>query len=143
MSAQRKILARYGHPNAQYQAVYCELWKVSERFPWFPTDRIFINKDFRKKLEAAFANLERVGLQGEIKTYDGCFNERKVRDSDDATSLHAWGMAIDLNASTEKRGRKDTDWSGRFIAIMTAQGLFWGGHFHTVPDNMHWALYDG
>ncbi len=32
-----------------------------------------------------------------IKTYDGCFNIRKVRGGN-RPSLHAWGLAIDLNA---------------------------------------------
>lgn len=120
-----------------------ELWPVKSIFNWFPAEKIFINKDFRKKLEAAFIYLEAAGIQSEIKTFDGCFNERNVRDNDHALSLHAWGLAIDLNAEIEKRGRIGTDWSGRFIAIMQAQGIYWGGRFHTVPDPMHFAMYDG
>jgi hypothetical protein len=142
MTAQTQILRKYGHPNDQYAAVYCELWPVQKRFPWFPAKKIFINKDFRKKLETAFANLERAGIQSEIKTFDGCYNKRKVRGSDDSTSLHAWAMAIDLNAGVEKLGQQETHWSGQFIAVMLAAGLYWGGNWHR-KDPMHFALFNG
>lgn len=143
MTAQQEIFARYGLPDAQYQADHCAIWDIGKQFPWFPAKRIFINNDFRGKLEKALTKLEELGLEKEIKTYDGCFNQRKVRGFQNATSLHAWGAAIDLNASLEKMGQKFTGWSEKFLETMKGEGLYWGGNWVHRKDPMHFALYNG
>lgn len=142
MSAAQFLINKYGAPGADYEAKYCVLWQVKEDFPWFPAKRIFINVDFKNKLFNAFTELEKAGLHKEIKTYDGCLAIRTVRGRS-STSLHAWGAAIDLNASAEKLGQAKTNFSGRFIAIMKAAGLFWGGDWIHRKDPMHFALYNG
>lgn len=88
-SPQQKLYTKFGLPNAQYQAVYCELWEVKKQFSWFPAKHFMVNKDFRKLLERAFVNLERAGCHTEIKTYDGCLSGRAVRGYSDTLSLHA------------------------------------------------------
>lgn len=91
--------------------------------------KIFINKDFKNKLYNAFKeDLETNNLQSEIKTFDGCFQQRTVRGSD-MISLHSWAMAIDINASTEKLGQVKSTLSPKFIEIMLKNGLFWGGNY--------------
>jgi len=142
MNAQKEILKKYGKPDVIYQSKYCILWMIQIDFPWFPKERIFINKDFKNKLYAAFKELEAAGLHTEIKTEDGCFEIRKVRANANLTSLHSWAMAMDLNAAAEKLGQVKTNWSPEFIAIMTKY-VFWGGNFHDRHDNMHFALYNG
>lgn len=155
MSAQKILLDKYGEPGAAYQSKHCVLWKIQEDFPWFanvlntatddPDDyvvNVLINKDFKNKLMVAFKNLEKAGCHKEITNYDGCYNSRTVRGRN-STSLHAWAVAIDLNAEKEKLAQKNTHWSGQFIAIMKAAGLFWGGDFKSRIDSMHFALLNG
>ncbi len=142
MGAQIAIIKKFGQPGLDYQIKYCDLWEVQKDFAWFPAKKILINKEFKAKLFVALTNIERAGLQHEIKTFDGCYNERSVRGMD-STSLHAWAMAIDINAATEKLAQQSTNFSGQFIAIMKAAGLFWGGDFKSRLDSMHFALYNG
>lgn len=136
------IIKKYGLPGAEYQARYCVLWKIADDFPWFPAKKIFINKEFKDKLFSAFTNLKKAGIEKEIKTFDGCYNDRSVRGRK-STSLHAWAMAIDLNASLNKLGQKNTGWSGQFVAIMKAAGIYWGGDWLGRKDPMHFALFNG
>lgn len=142
MSAQQILLQKYGEPDAAYQAKFCEIWRVQQDFAWFPANRFLVNSDFKKMLETAFANIEAAGLQSEIKTFDGCYNNRMVRGAN-TTSLHAWAAAIDLNASIEARGQHATHWTQDFLQIMKDAGIFWGGDFHTIVDNMHFSMLDG
>lgn len=142
MSAQQTILLKYGPPDATYQAKYCAMWDVQKEFPWFPAKRMFINNDFKAQLQEAFTVLQAAGVHTEIKTFDGCYNDRSVRGRD-SKSLHAWGLAIDLNASVEKLSQSDTHWSEQFISIMEASGIYWGGRWISRKDPMHFALYNG
>lgn len=146
------ILPHYGLPDESYQEKYCEIWKPQQDFPWMihvtnaatnePVERVLINTEFKNKLIKAFGNLYKAGVHTEIKTWDGCYNQRDVRGMN-TTSLHAWAMAVDLNASIEKLAQQNTHWSGQFIAIMKAAGLFWGGDWTGRKDSMHFALYNG
>lgn len=142
MTTTSMILAKYGEPGVIYQSKFCEVWKIADDFSWFPASKIFINSDFKKKLFSAFFNLEKTGCSKEIKTFDGCYNDRTVRGRN-STSLHAWAMAIDLNASLEKLGQVNTGWSGQFVAIMKAAGIYWGGDWISRKDPMHFALFNG
>lgn len=142
MTAQQEILAKYGEPGPEYQRKYCEVWSVQEQFPWFPVKNIFINKDFAAKLTTAFSKLQAMNLHREIKTFDGCYNDRKVRGKS-VQSLHSWAMAIDLNASIEKLGQTTTHFSEALIKIMIESGIFWGGNYHGRKDPMHFSLYNG
>lgn len=135
-----QILAQYGSPDATYQINYCMIWQVQQDFPWFPKKAFLVNKDFQKKLFEAFTELQAEGLHTEIKTFDGCYNLRNTRDSS-LPSLHSWAMALDINAAIEKLGQKTTNWSDRFIEIMTAH-VYWGGQFISRKDPMHFSLFN-
>jgi len=149
MTAQQQLTAKYGEPDHAHVVSSCETWNVQQEFPWFPAKAFLINKDFRALLTKAFKALEAAGLQGEIKTYDGCYNDRPVRGASSVSSLHAWAAAIDLNAKTNGMVENPTpdqrrgSWSQAFINTMKAAGVFYGGDFHHRADPMHWALLDG
>ena len=152
MTAQTQITNKYGIPSKEYREKYCEIWDIAKDFSWCldikvgtteaPFKRLFINKDFKSKIFVAFTNLEKAGLHKEIKTYDGCYVERKVRGRE-SMSIHSWAMAIDFNASLEGLGHTHTNWSGQFVAIMKAAGMFWGGDWRGRKDPMHFSLYNG
>jgi D-alanyl-D-alanine carboxypeptidase len=140
--AQKQLMDKYGFPDLAYQTRHCEVWEVKKDFSWFPAKKFMVNKDFKKMLFKAFSNLEKAGLHREIKTFDGCYNPRSVRGGS-ALSLHAWAAAIDLNAAIEKLGQEKTNFSGSFIAIMKAAGIFWGGHYLNRKDPMHFSMLNG
>lgn len=144
MSAQQQLTEKYGQPDSAYQAKFCEIWTIKQDFPWFPTNRMLINKDFKTLLFNAFTQIQAAGLQDEIKTFDGCYNNRSVRGLN-STSLHAWAAAIDMNASIEALGQQTTNWTSDFLHIMRDASIFWGGDFHNAArhDGMHFALLDG
>lgn len=93
-------------------------------------------------LQAAFDEVAASGLAWAIdlvstNTYGGCFNPRYARLSQSTGSIsrHAWGMAIDVNVSTNGQGsvpRLDC----RVVRIFRKHGFAWGGNF-LVPDGMH------
>lgn len=148
MTAQQLLLQKYGPPDEHYEEAFCFIWEVKKDFPWFPASHFEVNKDFKDVLFKAFTALQEAGLHTEIKTFDGCHNDRMVRGAS-STSLHAWDAAIDLNASTngmvvnptpdQRRGT----WTQAFIDTMKAAGLFFGGDFIHRADPMHWGLYNG
>lgn len=148
MSAQEELLQKYGSPSHEYINKYCTVWEVKADFPWFPAQSFLINKDFQVKVKEAFTKLQEAGIEAEIKTFDGCYNDRDVRGSS-ATSLHAWAAAIDLNAACDGMvvnptpQQREGTWSPQFITLMKDAGLFYGGDFKLRADPMHWALLDG
>src|ERR1700744_5557816 len=99
MSAQQQLMAKYGPPDHAHIVKFCSTWHVKQDFPWFPASAFLINNDFKALLYKAFKELEAAGLHTEIKTYDGCYNDRPVRGSENVASLHSWACAIDLNAA--------------------------------------------
>lgn len=153
MTAQQIIIGKYGLPGAEYENKFMEVWQVAAQFDWFNkvinsatgkgTEKIYLNRDFKNKLIEAFKMLECNGAYKEIKTFDGCYQIRKVRGAISTSSLHSWGMAIDLNAAKEKLGQEKTFWSNKFINTMLDAGLFWGGSWKSRKDSMHFALYNG
>lgn len=77
---------------------------------------------------------------------DWGYAHRFIRGSKTTLSNHSWGLAIDLDATTNpmqarKPGkpvaRTVTD---RVVAVMAAHGFFWGGLYASRPDPMHFEI---
>lgn len=102
-----------------------------------PVERIFCNKDIHEPLLAVMDNLITSGCHKELKTFDGCYNVRYVRGSDQVFSFHSWGLAIDLNAKDNPLGAVQHGWSDAFIRCWADIGWVWGGDFRTRRDPMH------
>ena len=114
------------------------LWDVpSEMEIGVIPKRIYCNKDMIKPLTLAFQNLIKTGFVKELKTWDGCFNIRNKRGAS-STSLHSWGVAIDVNSSWNGYGKKPTLSDG-FVKCFTDNGFDWGGMW-SKPDGMHFQL---
>ena len=94
-------------------------------------------------LRAALAELARRGLARLVDPgdYAGCYAPRRIQPRGQL-SLHAWGLAVDLNASSNPfRGRSRQD--PRLVRIMERHGFTWGGRWPTRPDPMHFELRGG
>lgn len=98
------------------------------------------NRRFFAPLRAALGALERRGLSRLVDRadYAGCYAPRRIPGSG-SLSLHAWGLAIDLNAARNPQygsSRHDP----RLVRAMERAGFTWGGRWPTAPDPMHFEL---
>jgi hypothetical protein len=112
--------------------------------------RIYMNADMKEPLYAVLNELH----EGDIKTWDGVFNIRPIRgyenlylklievgnlsEASKYLSSHSWGMAIDINASTNKLNTKG-DMNHRIVETFLKHGFMWGGNFKRL-DPMHFEL---
>jgi hypothetical protein len=99
--------------------------------------RVWGHEAMEAPLKEAFRLLCDQGLAGELRTYDGCFNIRKMT-SGRSYSVHSWGMAVDLNAGTNGY-KRDPSLSPDFVQCFTDAGFEWGGDWQT-PDGMHFQI---
>ncbi len=98
--------------------------------------RVSCNRKFLPQLERAMNALVTQGLGSTIHSFDGCFSSRFVMRSPSASiSHHAWGIAVDVNADTNRFGSPPSQ-DPRLVALMERWGFTWGGNW-IVPDGMH------
>jgi hypothetical protein len=93
------------------------------------------------RLFAALAEIEQQGLAELIRPgdYGGCYVPRFIdRNPDLPLSMHAFGLAADLNVSTNLLG-SEGDMDPRVVAIFEKWGFTWGGVWDR-PDPMHFEL---
>jgi D-alanyl-D-alanine carboxypeptidase len=91
-------------------------------------------------LSSAMAQLRRRGLGHlvDVAQYAGCYAPRRIQPSG-TLSLHAWGLAVDLNAASNPLGGESSQ-DPRLVRSMERHGFYWGGDFATVPDPMHFEF---
>jgi hypothetical protein len=91
-------------------------------------------------LRSAMAELRRRGLGHLVDPaeYAGCYAPRRIQPSG-TLSLHAWGLAVDLNAASNPFGGESNQ-DPRLVRAMERHGFSWGGDFPTVPDPMHFEF---
>lgn len=99
--------------------------------------RIYGHKLMEAPLKQAFKNLVDRGYAKELKTFDGCTNVRP-KTGGSGWSVHAWGLAVDLNAAENGYGKKPKLSSG-FIKCFTDAGFTAGANWST-PDGMHFQF---
>lgn len=99
--------------------------------------RLYCNKRMAAPLTIAFQNIINRGLVSQLKTWDGCFNIRQKRGGT-SSSLHSWGLAIDINAAWNQFGKEPT-MSPALVACFTDAGFDWGGTW-LKKDGMHFQL---
>jgi D-alanyl-D-alanine carboxypeptidase-like protein len=99
------------------------------------------NRRIVEPLRRALRSLEQRGLSNVVDRadYAGCFAPRRIPGSG-SLSLHAWGLAIDINAAANPR-LGDSRQDRRLVRAMEAAGFTWGGRWPTVPDPMHFELH--
>jgi len=142
-----RLKARFGEPavGLPYGSDWIRLdprWVrrtiVSRRVPILGT--VTCHREMLPPLRRALGELRRRGLSRLVnpRDYAGCYAPRRIQ-ARGQLSLHAWGVAIDLNASANPfMGRSHQD--RRLVRAMERQGFTWGGDWPTRPDPMHFEL---
>lgn len=97
---------------------------------------VVCHRDILPALEGAMRELEEAGLASAVDPgdYAGCYGPRLIGPGQ-ALSRHAWGIAVDLNATTNAYGDPPTI-DGRVVDTMARWGFTWGGAWLN-PDGMH------
>jgi hypothetical protein len=93
------------------------------------------------QLQAALSEIESAGLAGELRPddYGGCYVPRFIdRNPSLPLSMHAFGLAVDINVSTNQLGTEG-DMNPRIVEIFERWGFVWGGDW-SRPDPMHFEL---
>lgn len=96
------------------------------------------------QLFGALREIQRTGLAGLIDAPDyrasgGCYVSRTIMwDPHNPPSMHAWGLAIDMNVARNPYGRTPTQ-DPRVVGIFKRWGFAWGGDWQ-IPDGMHFEL---
>lgn len=145
MVTSAQCLKKYGEPEKENNMV---LWDVpTELEIGVIPKRIYCNKDLIQPLSKAFKALIDTGAVNELKTWDGCFNIRKKRGLN-SSSLHSWGIAIDMNQSHNRLGLTRekaiqmglVPFTDKFVKCFTENGFTWGGDWVNRSDMMHFEL---
>jgi len=135
MVTSKDCLLKYGAAETEKHMV---LWDVpSELEIGVIPKRLYCNKDLVAPLSQAFKNLIESNCVSELKTWDGCFNIRKMRGLK-SMSLHSWGIAIDVNAAWNGLNKKPV-LSKAFVQCFKDAGFDWGGDWQRL-DGMHFQL---
>lgn len=93
------------------------------------------------QLLAALREIEAAGLDRHIdrSDYGGCWVPRHIMfNPSRALSMHAWGLALDFNVSTNQYGA-EPQMPPEIVEIFERWGFSWGGYWST-PDGMHFEL---
>lgn len=93
------------------------------------------------RLSGALGDVVEAGLANEIRPgdYGGCYVPRFIdRDPTKPLSNHAFGLAVDLNVSTNGLGTRG-DMHPDVVRIFQGWGFNWGGLW-SRPDPMHFEL---
>lgn len=141
---------KFGAPGGNLEGQYMTVWSVPAdirsqlshvRFSALGTtgfpSKIYMNNLLKAPLERSLRNLIAKNFHREMKTWDGCYIIRNARGLS-SWSLHAWGLAIDVNAATNRLGAKPILTNG-FVKCFTDAGFDWGGIWKR-PDGMHFQL---
>lgn len=136
MVTSQQALKKYGQPSPSNPHLI--LWDIpTELEIGLIPKRIYCNKDMVTPLSQAFKKLIATGCVKELKTWDGCFNIRKMRGLT-SMSLHSWAIAVDVNAF-ENGLNQVPKLSKEFVECFTTSGFDWGGTWKR-KDGMHFQL---
>ncbi|MGI9016613.1 MAG: M15 family metallopeptidase [Euzebya sp.] len=93
------------------------------------------------QMYGALSEVQAAGLAPLIDTsqYGGCWVARHIDFNPfKPISMHGWGLAVDMNVSTNQLGAQPT-MDPRIVAIFDRWGFVWGGRW-SRPDGMHFEL---
>lgn len=89
-----------------------------------------------------FARIRREGFWSKLENFGGCYADRAI-GAGKKRSTHAWGIAVDLNTTTNAQGTAG-DMSPDIVRIFEAEGFLWGGSWEgRSRDPMHFQFAEG
>jgi D-alanyl-D-alanine carboxypeptidase-like protein len=109
---------------------------VEQRVPLLGV--IACNRKLIPQLTGAMRELIARGLGGLIRTSNGCYSPRMQVGNTYALSRHAYGIAVDVNATRNPYGEPPVQ-DARLVEVMERWGFTWGGRW-LVPDGMHFEF---
>ena len=102
--------------------------------------RVTAHRKAAPNITAFFALVDAAGHSDLIKTFDGCYEDRPKRMSNQL-SMHGRGAAFDIDAGTNNQGDAHGDMPQALVDIARSLGFFWGGDFRgQYVDKMHFQL---
>lgn len=113
---------------------------VSARVPIF-TGEVVCHRQMVVQLRGALQEVVNSGLAHLIdpSQYGGCWVPRHIDwRPDRPLSMHAWGLAVDINVSTNQLGQPP-QMDPRIVEIFDRWGFVWGGRWRR-PDGMHFEI---
>lgn len=132
---------------------------ISVQVPQLGMKKVRIHRKVADAFLELFLAWDRAGLMGKVLSFDGAYAPRFKRFSGTAQerikaasnanaydlSNHAWGSAFDINAGWNRLGRQPADIGEvgtvrPLVGIAYELGWFWGGHFLSRPDGMHFEF---
>lgn len=116
---------------------------------------LYVHRLIVEPLRLALAGCQALNDGYMIRTI-GCFAPRQKRTDPSAMSLHSWGIAVDINASTNplilhcptgdprrQFGSGAFDLPEAWVKVWKAIGWMWGGDFSRSFDAMHFQFASG
>lgn len=97
------------------------------------------------QLAALWAAWEAAGLKDRVLTWGGSWAPRFIRGSRTTLSNHAWGTAFDINVQWNMLGTRPAlkgqkGCTRELVQLANDHGFYWGGHFKTRSDGMHFEI---
>lgn len=95
-----------------------------------------------KQLTELWNEWQSVGLLPRVRSWEGMYVPRFIRGSTTVLSNHAFGSAFDINYAWNQLGVRPALVGGEgsvreLVPIAHKHGFYWGGHFSSRPDGMH------
>src|SRR5260370_8479294 len=87
----------------------------------------------------ALKNVQAAGLADQFVEYNGIYARRPIRGQASHPSLHSWGVAIDMGASTHPLG-SSASWPQGILDSFPSAGFFWRGNFKPQNAPIHFPL---
>ena len=110
-----------------------------------PSGIVQFHRKGADQLKAFFAEVESAGMLSLVISWAGSFYPRFIRGSQRTLSNHSWGTAFDINAPENWLNQKPAAVGKKgsllkLVPIANKHGFFWGGHYNTRLDGMHFEL---
>jgi hypothetical protein len=150
---QSEVLDMFGRPdeNGPFAKKFLRVIDLSEFSPYFDhvvdyqgnswNYKVYGNWIIEEPLKRAFSLLVARGLAQEIQSYEGCAVYRPPRGGGMRWSMHAFGLALDFNASTNEYGQEPS-MPHEVVRCFAECGWEWGGLWtpDKYRDGMHFQL---
>jgi hypothetical protein len=148
---QSQVPGIFGHPSSpefaaqwivridlsEFEKDYLQVkeWNHSSWFG-FEGNRVIV-----EPFKAALRALTAKGLNKALHTFGGCWVIRPMKGNAAMTSMHAWGLPVDLNAQENPFGQAPK-FKDDFVLCFSQNGWEWGGLWKPdhLRDGMHFQI---